>query len=146
MDRQPPYEKSHLVVAAVRVLSHRGGRPPAEEEVAELLDLSPDLVRSLIRALGARGVLQVVQSPFETRVELRDHTLLEELPREEGESVLEADLEEFRERHRRRQEEAEKLFAAGEAKRRKEERVSHLDDEFRRFRHRRSTSPDPEEE
>lgn len=136
MERLPPYEKSHLAVAAVRLLTHQEGRGPTEEEVAKLLGLAPDYVRNLLRNLAELGVLKAVRNAFESRVEVADHLRLEELPRGEGEPVIESELEAFHERHRKKQEEMGKLFGGGEVTRRKEERVKRLEDEFKSFRHR----------
>lgn len=135
-ERVPPYEKGHLVVAALRVLAHRGGRAPREEEIAELLDLPVDLVRSLVRGLAAVGIVRVVTNPFDVRVELGDHAALESLPRESEGAKIETEVEEFHERYREKQAEMGKLFAGDEVTKRKEERVNRLDEEFKKFRKR----------
>jgi NurA-like 5'-3' nuclease len=135
-ERVPPFEKGHVVVAAVRVLMHRSGRAPREEEVAEMLDFPADLVRSLVRGLAARGIVRVITNPFETRVELGDYMALEALPRESEGAKIETELEEFHARYRDRQAEMGKLFSDSEISKRKEERVKNLDEEFKKFRKR----------
>lgn len=141
-ERVPPYEKGHLVVAAVRVLLHRSGRSPREEEIAEMLDWPADLVRSLVRGLTARGIVRVLTNPFETRVELGDHLALEELPRESEGAKIETELEEFHTRYREKQAELGKLFSGSELEKKKEERVNRLDEEFRKFRKRSGRDDD----
>ena len=136
MERLPPYEKSHLVVAAVRILSFRDGIAPTEEQVAELLGIAPDFTRSLIRALAEIEIVRVIQNPFETRVELGEFMKLEELPRDEGERAMESELEAFHERYRKKREEMEGLFGGEGVRRRQKERADRLEDEFRNFRKR----------
>lgn len=124
------------MVAAVRLITHREGRGPTEEEAAQLLGIAPDYLRNLLRNLAEFGVLQMVKNAFESRFEVADHLRLEELPRGEQEPVIESELEQFQARHRKKQEEMGKLFGGGEVMRRKEERVKKLEDEFKSFRHR----------
>lgn len=148
-ERRPPYEKGHLIVAAIRVLTHRGGRPPLDGEVAELLDMSAELVRALIHGLAEQGIVRVLQNPFETRVEIGDYAKLESLPRESEAPRIGSELEAFHERYRERQAEMGKLFAGDEVSRRKQDRVGRLDAEFRRFRQRTGRpgeEPEPGEE
>ena len=82
MDHAPSQAQAHLVVAAVRVLGYKLGRPAAVEEIAELLGFSKELTGHLVRGLEAHAIVQTIKSPFDLRVEVRDHLKIEELPRE----------------------------------------------------------------
>jgi hypothetical protein len=101
LDRQT----AHLVLAAIRVLGHRAQRSPRPDEVAELLDWPESTVRLHAVQLQDLGAVMLVDSAFETHLEIRDHRLVDQLGevRQEG---LADDLADF---DRRKQEEAEKM-------------------------------------
>lgn len=145
-------KQGHLAVAAVRVLAHQLERSPRPEEVADLLALPAALLRVQLVELQERGIVALVESAFDTHVEVRDHLALEELPAEEETTALDEDLADF---DRRKSEEAEKmgkLFADGEHERRQREKMRKMEEELRGFPQRkkpRRPSPfgdDPEPE
>ena len=103
---------AHLILAAIRVLNHRLERSPRPAEVAELLELPEGTVRLRAVALEELGAAMLVESAFETHLEIRDHLKIESLD-EERDDALADDLADF---DRRKQEEAEKmaqLFESG---------------------------------
>ena len=134
MARKPSYEDGHLVVAAIRVLCHRAAKPPTPEDVAGLLDLPADFVRAVIIALGTLGVLRVIENPFETRAELGDHRLLEDLPRASESPSIKDELDSFVERKKKEAKDTEKMFSPGEMEKKKKEKMSKLDDEMKRMK------------
>lgn len=90
------YSEAHLVVAAVRVLQHRGGCPPAIEEVAELLSISVELVHTISRRLKKQGILETFEDPFSLKLAVADHLAIENLPRTVSEeNSLAKELEKF---------------------------------------------------
>ena len=134
-------EEGHLLVAAIRVLGHREERAPKPEEIARLLGMPPELARLQLTALAEAGVVALVESAFDTHVEIRDHRRLEELAESVQSRALEADLAEF---GRRKEEEADRmsrLFASGDHERRQEERLRKMEDELRDFRKKKPRSP-----
>jgi hypothetical protein len=136
----PVYEEAHVFAAAVRVLAHKEGRPPTVEEIAELLGQSREIAYHLARGLAEKGVLRIVKNPFETHVEIADHLAIESLPREEKGPGLEEDLREFREKKKKGQDEMSDFFATGKGEKKKEEKLSKMEEEFRKFK--KSRSPD----
>jgi DNA primase large subunit len=134
MGHKPSYEDGHLVVAAVRVLSHNADQPPTPETVAELLGLAPDFTRNLIVALGEQGILSVVEMPFEIRVEVKDHLKVEELPRESEGPSIQDELEEFAKRKKKEVEDTEKMFTMDEIEKRKKAKLSKLDKEMKKMK------------
>lgn len=134
MENAPPQAQAHLIVAAVRVLAHRSGRPPSVEEVAELIGWSRELVGHLVRGLESRGILSVIKSPFDLRVEVADHTQIEALPVEDTGPGLKDEVEEFHERFKKKQEELQNLFDSNEMEERKKKRLAGLDQELDRFK------------
>jgi len=127
------------------VLAHREERPPRPEEVAALLGMAPEVLRLRMVALAEAGVLAVVESAFDTHLEVRDHLLLEGLEGDEQSRALDEDLADF---DRRQQEQAEKmsrLFAEGDHERRQAERLRRMDDDLRDFQQRKPRNPFSEE-
>ena len=134
--RDPLYDESHLYVAGVRVLAHTHHRPPTVEEVAELLDLSKEAAYHLARALSARKILRLVESPFETHLEIADHRLLESLPRVETGPGIAEDLEEFTEKKKKEHDQLGNFFKTGGVDKTREKKLSKMEEEFKKFRRR----------
>jgi hypothetical protein len=134
MPSNPTYEQGHLLVAAVRVLLHKEGRAPTVEEVAGLIEDSPEVVRVHLRWLEERGIVHIVTNPFETRVEIADHGALEGLPREGSGPQMEEEVQEFKERFKSKQEKIGKLFSTDDMARRSDERKKKLEEDLRRFK------------
>lgn len=132
--------EAHLLLAGIRVASHREGRPPTPEELADLLGLPASAVRLQLSFLEERGAVALVRSAFETHCEIRDHFQVEELPEESGPEISE-DLKDF---DRRKKEEAEKmahLFDSGEHQDRQREKMDKMGDELKAFRKKKPTNP-----
>jgi hypothetical protein len=90
------YGTAHLFVAAVRVLDHRDGAPPALETVCRLLDFSDEKGSYLLNRLKELGILDTVKSGFNDRIVVGNHLAVEDLPREAEESRLEQELKKFK--------------------------------------------------
>jgi DNA-directed RNA polymerase specialized sigma subunit len=131
---KPSYEDGHLIVAAVRVLSHRAAKPPTPEEIADLLGLAPDFARNLVRALGQEGILRIVENPFEIRAELGDHLRIEDLPKESEAPTIQHELDDFMKRKQREVEETEKMLSMEEIEKRKREKLGKLDEEMKKMK------------
>lgn len=134
MAYRPCYEDGQLVVAAVRVLSHKADKPPTPEDIADLLGLAPDFVRNLVVALGDEGILKVVENPFEIRTEVKNHMKLEDLPRESQGPTIQDELDEFVEMKKKEVEDTEKMFTMDEIEKKKQEKLSKLDEEMKKMK------------
>jgi DNA-binding MarR family transcriptional regulator len=141
MDIAPAQSQAHLIVAAVRVLGHKTGRPAAVEEVADLLGWSKELAGHLIRALEKHGIVRTIKSPFDVRVEVADHLAVEKLPKEDAGPGLQDEVEEFHERFKKKQEQLQNLFDSGELDEKRKQRLAGLDKELRDFKSPRRTNP-----
>jgi len=129
MEVKASYKEGHLVVAAIRVLSNQqDGRPPTVEEISQTLKLSREWAGVLVSALERAGVVRALTGPFETRVEIRDHMKLEELPREESTTGVDEELKEFSARKKKEEEKLKKLFGDGAIKKQKEKMDKLADD------------------
>jgi hypothetical protein len=134
MAHKPCYEDGHLIVAAVRVLSNNADKPPTPEDIAGLLGLAPDFVRNLVIALGDEGILKVVENPFEIRTEVKDHIKLEDLPREAQGPSIQDELDEFVKKKKKEVEDTEKMFTLDEIEKKKQAKLSKLDDEMKKMK------------
>jgi hypothetical protein len=134
MEVLPEYEESHLVVAAVRILSHRDGRSPTPEDVAGLLGFSREKLYVLVHELRRLGILRGLETPFELRLDVGDPAQLETLPRSGEGPTIEGQLTEFHAKEKKKREEMERMLRGGEADRRRQERVAKLEQEFMKFK------------
>jgi hypothetical protein len=135
MEARASYEEGHLVVAAVRVLSHRAaGRPPTVEEIAEMLSLSREWAGVLVAALERADVVRTVTGPFETRVEIHRHQNLENLPRKDSTAGVDEEMKEFAARRRQEEEKLKNLFSTGKARKDQQKKMGDLADELKRYK------------
>jgi len=129
-----------VLVAAVRVLERREEHPPSEEEIAQLLGWPSERVTFLMRGLVEAGILSRVETAYADRYRIVDHLKLEELPQDDKDVGIAADLKEFDEKAAQEQEKLEKLFAEGEEPE-KQKRLASLDDEFSKFKGGKPNNP-----
>lgn len=90
------YTTAHLFVAAVRVLDHQDGAPPALEAVCRLLDYSDEKGSFLLNRLKEAGIMDTVKSGFNDRLVVGNHLAIEQLPRDIEESRLAQELKKFK--------------------------------------------------
>ncbi len=120
-------EDGHLVVAAIRVLAHRDGTPPALDAVAELLGMPPEALRVKLIELQRRGIVAQVESAYALHLEVRDHLALEDLEPEAQTTAIDDELADF---DRRKREEADRmahLFDSGEHDREQGRKLEKMD-------------------
>ncbi|MBC8426712.1 hypothetical protein H8E07_21580 [bacterium] len=134
-------EDGHLVVAAIRVLSHRLAGPPTPEQAAELLGLAPETVRLQVLALHEAGIVTLVTSAYENHLEVRDHTGLDALESDARQAAMDEALAAF---DRQKQDEAErmsKLFSDGEHERRRRDKLDEMDKGLLDFERKKPRNP-----
>jgi len=89
------YSQAHLVVAAIRVYEHVNSRPPAIEELYRTIKFSIEKVNFICRKLEELEVIEAVQGSYGTRLFVRDHLKIEEIPRGETGNKFEDELKKF---------------------------------------------------
>lgn len=119
MDSISPYYRSHLVVAACRVLLHQTGAPPTVKDIAKLLSFTEEDCRHTVNSLEKLQVLRVVVSGAEDRIFVEDPKPLEDLPRDKEEGKMQKELGEYAEKRRAEMDRIKKL-AVGEGQRKKD--------------------------
>ena len=135
-----PRSDAHLLLAGVRVLSHRLGRGPTPEELAELLGAAESQVRLQAAALQELGAMALVSSAYETHLEIRDHLAVEQLEESEGPAISD-DLRAFDVRKREEAEKMARLFDTGEHEELRQEQLRKMDADLRDFRNRKPRNP-----
>lgn len=98
--RKDFYSEAHLVVAAIRLHEHLHSQPATLEDVCRMLAFSVEHAGIISRRLEDLGILEAVQGSFGTRLFVRDHCKLEEIPRGEFGRKLEDEVKKFQDLQR----------------------------------------------
>ena len=89
------YSQAHLVVAAIRVFEHTSSRPPNLEELCKTIKFSIEKGNFLCRKLEELNIIEAVEGSYGTRLFVRDHLKIEDIPRGESDSGFEDELKKF---------------------------------------------------
>ena len=89
------YSNAHLVVAAIRIHDHQNAAFPTIHEVSRTLSFSMEQGNYICKKLIEMGIIEVVEGAYETRLFIKNHLQLEEIPRGPIESKIEKELQEF---------------------------------------------------
>jgi hypothetical protein len=113
------YWKSHLIVAAIRILEYKENSPPTIEKICQLLSISLEEVNRLCRKLKDLQVVDIVETIDEVRVYIIDHRKLEEIPVENDVSSLESELIKFKQLREEQKKKIETIQAEHAEKKKK---------------------------
>jgi len=113
------YTIAHLVVAAIRVLTHQKSIPPSISSVCDLLTISGEKGHHVVRRLTEMGVVENVSGAYGTKLFIKDHRLLEEISREETDSKLDEEVKKFKDGQKNFSKKIESFKAEQEEKKRK---------------------------
>ncbi len=89
------YSSAHLIVAAIRILEHRNSSPPSVENVCDTLSVSLEQGNLLFRKLEELEIIEVVEGPYGTRLFVRNHVMIEEIPKDSKKSGIEEAIKQF---------------------------------------------------
>ena len=89
------YSQAHLLVAAIRVFEHNRSRPPAIEELCQTINFSIEKGNFICRKLEELEIIEAVEGSYGTRLFVRDHLKIEDIPRGEPDSGFEDELKKF---------------------------------------------------
>ncbi|MGD9082677.1 MAG: hypothetical protein PVJ50_08960 [Desulfobacterales bacterium] len=89
------YSNAHLVVAAIRILTHQNSTPPSMDEVCRIIYFSPEQGNFICKKLREIGVVDMVEGGFGTRLFIKNHLKIEEIPKAKKEDALEKSLKAF---------------------------------------------------
>ena len=91
-----PYQEGHLFVAAIRILEHQNGSPPALKEISDLLNFSAEQTGLISRRLQEAGIVKLVESAYGDRWGIEDHLGIEDLPKDVATSQMDEALKQFK--------------------------------------------------
>lgn len=140
MEFVPARAQGHLIVAAIRILSHQRKRPPTAEEIADTLGLSREIALHILRGLEARDIVRAIETPFEVRFDIEKHRAVEDLPLDSTGPDLGREIEDFHKKAEDRQKEIERMMRDADPDRAAREKAAKIEEEFKRFRGRRGAS------
>jgi len=89
------YSNAHLIVAAIRVFTHQNSTPPSIDEVCRIISFSLEQGNFTCKKLKDIGIIDVVEGAFGTRLFIKSHLKIEEIPRGKKEDKLGEALKEF---------------------------------------------------
>lgn len=95
MEHSDFYSNAHLVVAAIRILTHQNSTPPSMDQVCRIISFSPEQGNFICKKLKEAGVVDVVEGGFGTRLFIKNHLKIEEIPKAKKEDTLEKSLKAF---------------------------------------------------
>lgn len=89
------YSQAHLMVAAIRVYEHLNSRPPSIEDLCQTIDFSIEKGNFICRRLEELNIIEAVQGSYGTRLFVREHLKIEDIPRGDPENKFEDELKKF---------------------------------------------------
>ena len=120
-------EEGHLILSAIRVLSHRNGTPPTIDAVADLIGMAPEIVRLKVAGLQDIAAVVVVDSAYERHLEVGDHLAVDALVPEADRTGMDEALADFDRRKQEENERMAKLFTDGDHEKKRRERIREMD-------------------
>ena len=96
MQHSDLYSNAHLVVAAIRIFTHKTSKHPSLNEICTTLSFSLEQGNLICKKLKDLGIIDVVEGAFENHLFIKDHLKIEEIPRDKKEDKLEEALKKFK--------------------------------------------------
>jgi len=90
------YSNAHLVVAAIRIFTHKNSKHPSLNEICKTLSFSLEQGNLICKKLKDLGIIDMVEGAFENQLFIKDHLKIEEIPRDKKEDRLEEALKKFK--------------------------------------------------
>lgn len=90
------YTEAHLMVAAIRILQHRNTIPPSIEDISKLTSFSLEQAGILCRRLIELNIIEMTEGGFGTKLFVKNHLAIEDIPVEKKENRLDEELRKFK--------------------------------------------------
>lgn len=100
MSKNDLYSQAHLIVSAIRILTHQNPAPPSVEQVCKCLNMTVEQAGIVLRRLEKVGAVKTVEGAFGARLAIKDHLAIEEIPKQESESRLDQELKKFKDQRK----------------------------------------------
>ena len=91
-EQEDLYSQAHLMVAAIRVFEHNNSRPPTIDDLCRMINFSIEKGNFICRKLEEINVIEAVEGTYGTRLFVRDHLNIEDIPRGEADNNFEDEL------------------------------------------------------
>jgi hypothetical protein len=89
------YSNAHLVVAAIRIFTHKNSRHPSVDEICQTLSFSLEQGNLICNKLRDMGIIDVVEGAFENHLFITNHLKIEDISRDKKEDKFEEALKKF---------------------------------------------------
>jgi hypothetical protein len=89
------YLSAHLAVSAIRIFEYQNNVPPSIEQISTMLSLNPELGHLICRKISELGIIEIVEGAFGTRLYIRDHLKIEDVPKGKKDNDLAKELAAF---------------------------------------------------
>jgi hypothetical protein len=119
MQKTDLYSNAHIVVAAIRVLAHQKNVPPSIEDVCQTLSFSLEQGNFICNKLEEMQIIEIVEGSYGTRLFIKNHLKIDDIPRGDKVSGLEEELKKFKSSRKNFTKEIES-FQAKQAKKQKD--------------------------
>ncbi len=113
------YSDAHLVVAAIKILEHRNSAPPSIDEVCRTISFSLEQGNFVCMKLNEMNIIDIAEGAFGSTLFIKNHLLLEDIPKGATEDNLEKELKKFQESKKNYTQKIE-LFKTEQEKKRKD--------------------------
>jgi hypothetical protein len=90
------YTSAHLIVSAIRILENQKAVPPSVDDVCGMLSISLERGNFLCKKLGELGIIDFVAGAYGTKLFIKNHLEIENIPKDKKESELEKELKKFK--------------------------------------------------
>lgn len=113
------------MVAAIRLLEHTDKIPPSTDSVCRQLSFSPEHGYLICKKLHDRKIIEIIEGAFGTRLYVRDHLLIEEIPKNQEENTIEDEVKKFQKTQQENLKKIQSLHA--EQKKKKKDLFAEID-------------------
>jgi hypothetical protein len=112
MESKDLYSTAHLFVAAIRIWEHQNSKAPSVEDVCSTLAFSAERGNFVCKKLEEMGVVEVVKGAYGTRLFVKDHSKIEDIPKDEKASKVDDEIIKFKESQKKLTRKIESFQAA----------------------------------
>ena len=103
------YYKGYVITEAIRIFIHHKGIQPSIKDLSATTSYSKETVYFICNRLEEHVIVEVVKGAFDEKVYLKNHTRLEDLPRETERVDFREDIDKLREKSLKRKKEIERI-------------------------------------
>ncbi|QTA81722.1 Uncharacterized protein dnl_40680 [Desulfonema limicola] len=89
------YTQTHLVVAAIRIYSYQNSEAPSVEAICKTLSIATEQGHLVCKKLDEMEIIEMVKGPYGSRLFIKDHLKIEEIPKDDPGTSIKDELERF---------------------------------------------------